>query len=192
MVPIGVIHGRFQPLHIDHVKYIKAGMAECEFMFVGITNPDPGMTREDSADDHRASAFANPCTYYERELMVRKALWDEGYPPETFCVVPFPINYPELWRYYVPQDATYFLTIYDAWGERKQELLETAGLRTRILWRKPAAEKGIIASQVRQKIVDNQAWHYLVPAATRAVIERFDIETRLKQLALIEDDKPYV
>jgi nicotinamide-nucleotide adenylyltransferase len=38
---LGVIHGRFQVLHNDHLRYILAGKELCRHLVVGITNPDP-------------------------------------------------------------------------------------------------------------------------------------------------------
>ena len=43
MHKIGVIHGRFQLLHNDHLKYLLAGKKRCEHLVVGITNPDPAL-----------------------------------------------------------------------------------------------------------------------------------------------------
>lgn len=183
LYPVGVIHGRFQPLHNDHVKYILAGMKRCSFMVVGITNPDPSLTRDDATNTNRSSRAANPCTYYERMHMVRGALVDAGYSLERFCVVPFPINVPELWYYYLPRDAVYFLTIYDEWGERKAQLLEGAGLRTEIMWRRSNAQKGLAASEIRQRMIAGQPWEHLVPPATKRVIEDFGIAERIRNWA---------
>ncbi|MHA2009472.1 MAG: nicotinate-nucleotide adenylyltransferase, partial [Promethearchaeota archaeon] len=41
---LGVIHGRFQVLHNDHIKYLMAGKKLCKYLVVGITNPDPSLT----------------------------------------------------------------------------------------------------------------------------------------------------
>ena len=72
MVEVGVIHGRFQVLHNDHMEYILAGKARCEFLVIGITNPDPTLTRTDPADLSRSAATANPLTYFERCIMARE------------------------------------------------------------------------------------------------------------------------
>lgn len=48
MIRTGVIHGRFQLLHNDHLKYLLAGKARCEHLVVGITNPDPCLTKADA------------------------------------------------------------------------------------------------------------------------------------------------
>ena len=45
MIQTGVIHGRFQVLHNDHLKYLLAGKADASTLVVGITNPDPCQTK---------------------------------------------------------------------------------------------------------------------------------------------------
>lgn len=39
MTQMGAIHGRFQVLRHDHLKYLMAGKARCQRLCVGITNP---------------------------------------------------------------------------------------------------------------------------------------------------------
>lgn len=178
----GLVHGRFQPFHNDHLKFILAAFEKVDFMYVGITNPDPRLTSEDSADSDRSRASSNPCTYYERQDMVISSLMESGMARERFTVVPFPINFPELWKHYAPQDALYFLTIYDEWGERKFRLLKENGLEVDVLWRKPEAEKGITASGVRENIALNRPWQHLVPAGTARSIIKFGINIRIKEI----------
>ena len=62
MTDVGVIHGRFQVLHNDHFEYLMAAKSRCRHMVVGITNPDPSLTRSDPADPQRSSPGANPLT----------------------------------------------------------------------------------------------------------------------------------
>ena len=71
---LGVIHGRFQVLHNDHIKYLMAGKELCKHLVVGITNPDPSLTRDSDTNPHRSTSIANPLTYYERYLMIQAAL----------------------------------------------------------------------------------------------------------------------
>ena len=75
---LGFIHGRFQILHNDHLKYLLAGKALCKHLIVGITNPDPSLTRDDQADPNRSTNESNPLTYYERQVLVREALLGAG------------------------------------------------------------------------------------------------------------------
>lgn len=178
---IGVIHGRFQILHHDHLKYLLAGKERCQHLIVGIANPDPTLTQQDTADQHRSSQAANPLTYYERYQMVREALVEAGLDLSQFSIVPFPINFPELLKFYVPMDATFFLTIYDDWGEKKLARFKKLGLTTEILRRRPLAQKGQTSTEIREKIRAKEPWQDLVPPAVARLIEEFDLYSRLAQ-----------
>jgi len=181
MEKAGVIHGRFQVLHNDHLKYLLAGKKRCDHLVVGITNPDLSMTRKDEADSTRNSSLANPLTYYERFRMVRAAMTGAGLCLEEFCVVPFPINLPELYRYYVPLDATFYLTIYDIWGEKKLAMFTELGLKTDVLWRCSREEKGLSSTDIRRMIATGEEWQHLVPPGVAGLVREFDLAGRLRK-----------
>jgi nicotinamide mononucleotide adenylyltransferase len=178
----GVVHGRFQLFHLDHLKYVLAAKARCRHLVVAITNPDPTLTRFDPADPHRSATQDNPLTFYERYVMLREILLDQGLAFREFSLVPLPINFPELYRYYVPMDATFFLTIYDEWGERKLQLFESLGLKVEILWRKPGSGKGLTATAIRRLMGLGQPWEHLAPAAVARLVREMDLLARLKTL----------
>lgn len=175
----GVIHGRFQVLHNDHLNYLLAGKERCRHLVVGITNPDPGLTRDETADPERSAAENNPLTYWERQTMVREALVDAGISLSEFSVVPLPINVPELYRHYVPMDAVFFLTIYDDWGRAKLARFQSLGLETCVLWERLPEEKGISGTEVRERIRNNGDLASLVPPSTLRLIEAWDLQNRL-------------
>lgn len=182
MAKIGVIHGRFQVLHNDHLKYLLAGKARCQHMIVGITNPDPILSRDDPADPHRCAPIANPLTYYERYLMVRNVLLEAGIQHLDFSIVPFPINLPELYKYYLPLEAVFYLTIYDQWGKRKLEQFQELGLKTEVLWERPATQKGLTASAIRRRMTTGESWENMVPPATARLLEEWNLAERLVKL----------
>jgi len=175
----GVIHGRFQVLHNDHLKYLLSGKDHCRHLVVGITNPDPFLTKKETSDPARHDRMANPLTYYERFLLVNGSLKEAGLEPGEFSVVPFPINRPELYQYYVPMDAVFFLTIYDDWGKQKLEYFNSLGLRTHVLREVPPEEKGISASEVRKLIKENASWDHLVPKSVYQHLKTWNISDRL-------------
>lgn len=179
----GVIHGRFQVLHNDHLKYLLAGKALCRHLVVGITNPDPFLTKDDSADPARSDSLANPMTYYERYQMLRAALLEAGLDWHEFSLVPLPINLPERYQYYVPMDAVFFLSIYDDWGRRKLDYFKSLGLETHVLWEVRPEEKGISAKEVRRCMVAGEPWDHLVPACVPPLMRQWDMAGRLKSLA---------
>jgi len=105
---VGTIHGRFQILHNDHMKFLLAGKKFCKHLIVGITNPDPSLTKDHDSNPHRSQPIANPLTYYERYVMIKESLLEKGMAFSEFSIVPFPINVPELLKYYVPMDRFMF------------------------------------------------------------------------------------
>ncbi|MDR3567784.1 MAG: nicotinate-nucleotide adenylyltransferase [Syntrophobacteraceae bacterium] len=184
MTAIGVVHGRFQIFHLDHLKYVLAAGKRCRHLVVGITNPDPTLTRVDAADPGRSLPQANPLTYFERYTVIREVLLDEGLGPAQFSIVPFPINIPELYGFYLPLEAVFYLTIYDDWGRRKLEMFTSLGLNTEVLWRRPGEQKGITATEIRERMAQGLEWEHLVPPAAASVMKKMGIPQRIANLEL--------
>jgi nicotinamide-nucleotide adenylyltransferase len=179
---VGVIHGRFQVLHNDHLKYLLSGKALCRHLVVGITNPEPDLVRDEAVDPGRSQPAANPLTYYERYRLVRTALLGEGLGPEDFAIVPLPINLPERYQYYVPMAAVFFLSIYDQWGERKRRYFESLGLKIHVLRKVAWEQKGLSASDVRSRMCAGKPWQHLVPPVTLPLLTAMEIVPRLRAL----------
>jgi cytidyltransferase-like protein len=178
-VPVAVIHGRFQPLHLGHLEYLLAGARTCDVLVVGITNPDPEQTRFEPADPARGKPEANPFTFYERYLMVEGALREAGIAPEAVRIVPFPHATPERLHHYAPADALHLLTIYDRWGEEKLRRFERLGRRVDVLWRR--TEKFTSGSEVRRRARDGAPWEHLVPPAVASILRRPELQERLRE-----------
>ena len=176
----GVVHGRFQVLHNDHMKYILAAKDRCRHLVIGITNPDPSLTRAESANPERSRPEANPLTYYERHQTVKATLLGRGLTAEDFSIVPFPINFPDLYVHYAPREAVYFVTIYDDWGRAKMARFKEMGLAVEILWDRPLQEKGITAGQVRKLMIEDGFWEELVPPPVAVLMKAWAIPERLR------------
>lgn len=185
MYDLGVIHGRFQVLHNDHLAYLMDGASRCRHLVVGITNPDPFLTAPDAADPERAKPENNPLTYYQRQQVVRAVMREAfagiGRDPEGFTVVPLPINRPELYRYYVPLTAVFFLSIYDDWGRRKRELFTSLGLCVEVMREVAPEQKGLSATGVRWLMARGEPWAHLVPAAAARLYAAWDLPGMLRR-----------
>ncbi|WP_291319786.1 nicotinate-nucleotide adenylyltransferase [Desulfonatronospira sp.] len=177
-----VIHGRFQILHNDHLKYLLAGKAMCRHLVVGITNPDPVLTNSVDSDPSRSQVLSNPLTYFERLVMTREVLLEAGLALEDMTITPLPITRPELFKYYVPMDALFVLSIYDGWGRQKLEQFKTLGLETHVLWEVAPEEKGISAQDIRELMLKGQNWAHLVPEASARLLKKWRIPDRLRQM----------
>jgi cytidyltransferase-like protein len=176
---VGVIHGRFQPLHLGHLEYLLAGKRVCETLVVGITNPDPEVIAFEATNPDRSRPDANPWTFYERYLMVEAALVENGVPRSQFRIVPFPHSHPQRLCHYAPPEALYLLTIYDEWGETKLARFEELGLTTHVLWRRSA--KVTSGSEIRRRIAHDEGWDALVPPAVAAVIRGCASDQRIRE-----------
>jgi nicotinamide-nucleotide adenylyltransferase len=178
----GVIHGRFQVLHNDHLKYLLAGKSHCRHLVVGITNAEPEMIKAESADPQRSEPLANPLTYFERYQLVRESLKEAGVLADDFSIVPLPISYPGRYRFYVPLDAMFFLSIYDDWGRQKKQYFQSLGLQTCVLRDVTPEEKGISARDVRRHMLRAEPWQHLVPASVAALLEKWTLPRRLRDI----------
>lgn len=183
VAPIGVIHGRFQPLHLGHMEYLLEGKKRCDFLWIGITNPDPEVTAENVANPARSMPSSNPFTFFERLLMIRDALLEAGLVRKEFEIVPFPINFPEIIRYYAPLDAVYFVTVYDAWGQAKVDTLKGLGLKVDVMWTRKMSDRFTSGTEIRKLIARGNPWDHLVPASVAKIIRTFDLDRRILELA---------
>lgn len=177
MHEIAVIHGRFQPLHLGHLEYLLAGAERCLTLVIGITNPDPWSTVQEPTDPGRGLAESNPCTFYERYLMVEGALAEAGVAGERLRIVPFPHGFPERLVHYAPREAVYLLTVYDEWGEAKLSRFHHLGLSTEVMWRR--TDKPISGSRVRRTLTKGGDWEPLVPPAVARIMKERGIDERI-------------
>lgn len=177
----GVIHGRFQPLHLGHMEYLMEGKKRCEFLFIGISIPDPRYG-PDLAYDHRATEVSNPFTYFERLIMIRKALLESGVKQDEFEMVPFPVDQLEYLKYYVPFDAVFFVTIYDNWGWKKADMFKDMGLDVEIMWERSMEDRFTSGSEIRERIAFKKPWKHLVPPQVYEYIRKKSLERRVAEL----------
>ena len=180
MKRIGIVHGRFQPLHLGHLNdYILKAKERCDFLIVGITNPDPTHTLPDESNLARTRPQNNPLNFYERLIILQDALFEAKLKNDEFTIVPFPINFPQLLKYYTPEEGIHYLTIFDEWGENKNDKLKKYGLKTSILYKRDNSEKKISSTMVRELIVRKGNWKELVPKSTAKHLEDYQLHDRL-------------
>ena len=175
---VGHVHGRFQPFHDGHLAYCEWAAGECDELLVGITNADPSHVAHETADPDRDDPRNNPFRYHERHRMVRVALADAdlGVPVR---VLPFPINRPDLWAHYAPDDALHLLRVLEPWHEVKADRLRDHDRRVRTV----DAERTVSGTAIRESMTaGDDAWRASVPGAVATVVDDLDGAARVRSL----------
>lgn len=188
----GIAQGRFHLIHKGHVEYLLAAKERCDFLYIGVSDCDPERAYFSAHYDVLKDTTREPFrslhdpvfvfTFQERMQMIRHTLLGEGVSADQFAVVPFPIHVPNLLKYYIPQHATMFVTIYDAWGEHKVRLFEQMGYPVDVLWRRTMAERFTTATEVRRRLQQGEAWESLVPEGVAAYLKNSGLSETLRQV----------
>jgi len=180
----GSVHGRFQPFHNDHLKYVLEAKARCDFLWIGITKYDVMPTELSPLARHRERPENNPLTYFERINLIGDALEEAGIDRRTFGFVPFPIETPHRLTAFMPLSVTCFTTICEEWNREKIRVLEASGYRVVVLWEK--AQKSVTGSAIRKDILlGGNVWKTMVPNATVRAIEVLGVRSRLQKLGRV-------
>lgn len=183
MVETGVIHGRFQILHLKHMEYLLAAKMRCRVLYIGITHPDTASRASDPTHDlNGTESKDNPLTYIERYEMIRDALLDFGVGREEFEIIPFPVNNPSVLPQYIPEQAIHYMSICGEWDREKYRLLTELGQQVEILWERFGEEKGITGTKVREMIALGGEWQPYVPKTAVEYICGHGIDTRIAEL----------
>lgn len=189
MVETGVVHGRFQVLHLKHMEYLLAAKMRCDKLFIGITRPDSLHTRDSVNDRNRDTKSANPLTYFERYEMIRGAMREFNVPESQYDIIPFPIECPDYLLQYIPKNAVYYMGLYDEWDEEKYKILRSLGLDVEVLWRKSLEEKGVTGTWVRSCIATGQEWSHMVPKSVCQYLTESGLDERIRRLEQMRIDE---
>ncbi len=171
MSNIGFIHGRFQPFHNGHLKYLQSALEQSETIWVGITKIDLGVIGQLEGHERRDQADANPLNYYQRATIIRECVADSGLD-KRIIVAPFPIENTDRCPYFISTDLTAHTTIKEEWNREKIRRLEGVGYSINVLTDQPWVADNIASgSEIREMIRSNSPnWQRYVPPATARLI----------------------
>src|SRR5262245_21097648 len=170
----GVVLGRFQPLHLGHMEYLAAARKKVDKLVIGITNPHMDALIHDSADPRRSLRENNPFPYFDRHQMVVASLAESGWSHDDFVVVPASIHDPRQMKSYLPppQASTVYITVYDAWGDRKADLVRELGYSVSVLWRRGVTDRLTSGTDLRRAMRYGGTWRELVPGAVARYLDQ--------------------
>ncbi|KYK24070.1 nicotinamide-nucleotide adenylyltransferase [Thermoplasmatales archaeon SM1-50] len=160
--------GRFQPFHMGHLLILQQLSSQYEMIIVGIGSSQ----YHDTVD--------NPFSIEERYQMIIKSLETEGIRNYQIVTIP-DIHDPPRWINHVCSIVCDFDVII-ANNPFTKKLFSEKGYMV-----KATAyfdRKRYSGKEVRRRIVHDEAWQDLVPAAVSKLIRDIDGINRLKQLSL--------
>lgn len=190
MTERGVVHGRFQGLHLKHMEYLLAAKMRCRYLYVGITHPDIfACPAASPLDVHGTLVRDNPLAYIERYEMIRDSLLEFGVKREEFEIIPFPVDRPDVLAQYAPADAVYYMSICGEWDREKEKILSSLGLKTEILWERDTEEKGITGTELRALIAGDGSWRQYMPKAAAEYLTEHGLDERIKNLFSAGSDR---
>jgi len=141
----GLFIGRFQPLHIGHVRVIKTALENLDRVIIVI-----GSSQE-------SGTYDNPLTASERIEIMREALLDEGIVDKCMIISLPDINSDAHWVDYIVDNVPEFDIVISGDGLNK-DLFSKAGYKIFELDR----WNDISASRIRKDICDENL-HKFVP-----------------------------
>ena len=167
----GMVHGRFQPFHNEHLKYVLEGLNLSEKLIIGITNPESSEFTDEKSALHRNYISANPFTYFQRVEMIKYSLEYLNIPLQRVTITPFHLFDPNKWIHYLPKPkmVTQYIKVFSDWEKKKIQDFINYGFNVKII--DSNATKNITGTEIREKIINNLNWQDLVPKATYEIIK---------------------
>jgi nicotinamide-nucleotide adenylyltransferase len=159
-----LVIGRFQPLHLGHIRMIEAAAERSTFLVIGI------------GSCNSASTLENPFTAEEREEMVKASL-DLGIPYEMKRIPDFQDN--GKWIGWIRENISFDALLTNSPNEKG--IFGGVGVKVEDL---PFFDRELYsATEVRRRMLEDGDWATLLPQGTIKVLSTIDGIFRVKKLA---------
>lgn len=164
----GLLIGRFQPFHKGHVYVVKKVLQEVDEIIIGIGSAQLSHTLE------------NPFTAGERLMMIANSLAENGIKKNYYIIPIQDVNNNSLWVSHVRSLTPPFTTVYSG-NTLVKRLFSEVGVEVKT---PPLFNRKIYSgTEIRRRMLKNEPWENLVPAAVVRVVKEVKGVERLKDLA---------
>jgi nicotinamide-nucleotide adenylyltransferase len=164
----GLYVGRFQPFHLGHLSAIREVLKEVDELIIVIGS---------AQYSHNVS---NPFTAGERLVMVREALEESGVDYRRVWIVPVPdVHLHMMWVSSLEGYTPHFDAVYSN-EPLTRRLFTEAGYKVKPI--RFFNRKLYSSTEIRERIVKDEAWEKLVPKSVARFIKEIDGINRLKDL----------
>jgi nicotinamide mononucleotide adenylyltransferase len=176
-IDLGMVHGRFQPFHHEHLEYVLHGISRSKKCIIAITQPNIKQIAECDMLPHRGTPEGNPYSFDERRDMIKLSLENLGISPDAYVIEPFDVDHAKISIDSLVAShgkPVQFIKIFSEWELHKKQLFENAGLEI-VVVRGHASQitrKNVTGTLVRELVHSDRNWRDFVPAGTHAVLSR--------------------
>jgi cytidyltransferase-like protein len=167
------IHGRFQPFHLAHFRYLERALEQADRVYIGLTRVLSEQGDGQTHAPHRFLSTENPLSYFGRQQLIWSVLEAEGIDRGRVDLGPFPIEnldrLPEFWPASLPCITTNDSTC----NLFKIRELEQAGYQIVTV---DVGEQGSFLSgtEIRRRIAaGDPSWKPYVPPHSGEIIQSF-------------------
>jgi HAD superfamily hydrolase (TIGR01549 family) len=158
----GVLFGRFQPFHNEHLRFVRHALERTELLTIGITQPMVALAPED--DKQRSSISSNPLPYWLRKRLIERVIEGEGIASNRIEITPVFLR-PEALSVLFEPGTRVLVTDVEAWSSEKIKLIESASLE---IVKLDVGEKTISGEMIRSAIRSGSGarsrWRSLLPS----------------------------
>ena len=159
----GIVHGRFQPPHNGHIKYIMAALKQADHVTIGICTPVICSKEVAATTGYPCTQEENPYAFQERVDMIDAALCASGVPSDRYSFAEFPSDYTGV-KTLFPDGSVFFLSKTGTGDNAKATHLEGLGLLTETVITLPYEEWRERSGDIRDGLASgNDSWKQLVP-----------------------------
>ncbi|MHA1297832.1 MAG: nicotinamide-nucleotide adenylyltransferase [Candidatus Helarchaeota archaeon] len=168
MVRRGVFIGRFQPIHMGHIKAIKEILNHIDEVIIVIGSAQV------------SHSFNNPFTAGERVSFIKSALKENNIDPDRYFLIPVSDTYDNrLWVAHLVSLTPSFELVYSNNPLVKRLLFESGYTVKEIPLFQREKYSGTI---IRIAILEGKSWEDLVPSSVAELIKKFGGEDRIKSI----------
>ena len=162
----GLLIGRFQPFHLGHLEAVNFVLNKVENLWIGI------------GSSNKYNEKKNPFSADERRKMITLSIDDSIITRIKIFDIP-DVGDHEKWTYSIDKIVPEYNLVFsndkftdNLYKKRNIDVI-TVPLKNR---------QKFSGTNIRQLIVDRENWHNLVPDGTSKILNRINIDERLKNL----------
>lgn len=174
----GIVHGRFQPPHNGHIRYMLSALERCEHLTIGISTPKICTEEEAKQTGYPCTAALNPFTHEERADMIRLSLEEAGVGSDRYTVIPFPSDYKDI-KTLLPKDGVFLMSITSAGDRKKITYLQEEGFKVETIMTHDESAVRDRSGAVRTNAKEGVDWEHMVPKAIAQYLKKHGLVGKL-------------